>query len=341
MLLDWHAESWRQLQARRSALPHALLFRGPKGIGKLQLATLFARSLLCEALGPTRLPCLACLACRWTGQGTHPDLRLIEPGSDIDLDEEGEPKAKSATKAPSTQLRIAQIRALQEWVVMSSHRNGLRIAILAPAEAMNMSTANALLKTLEEPPPRTLIVLVSHDASKLLPTIISRCQRVDVPMPSLEAGAAWLGAQGIAAPLSHLALASGAPLDVIEQQARREVGAVLVEALDTHTAEPLALAAAVKDLAVLQVVDLLQKWAFDLMASRHGIAPRYYIEHRDKLVATAEHLDPLKLMGWARELAEARSLASHPLNPRLVFEKLFLGYRDALLTAEQRPTVGQ
>ncbi len=334
MLLDWQLESWRLLLARRPALPHALLFRGPKGIGKLQLATLFARSLLCEALPESSLPCLSCLACRWTGQGTHPDLRVIEPDSETESEGEGEPKPKSTTKAPSTQLRIAQIRALQEWVIMSSHRNGLRIAILAPAEAMNASTANALLKTLEEPPPRTLIMLVSNDAAKLLPTIVSRCQRVDLPMPTLETGAAWLGQQGIEAPLSHLALAGGAPLDVLDNPARRDVGALMVKALNAHYNEPLSLATAVKDLPVPEVIDLLQKWAFDLMAARFELAPRYYIDHRDKIDAAAGSLDALKLMRWIRELAEARSLASHPLNPRLVFEKLFQGYRDAFVGGE-------
>ncbi len=334
MLLDWQLESWKLLLARRAALPHALLFRGPKGIGKLQLATLFARSLLCEALPESSLPCLKCLACRWTGQGTHPDLRVTQPDSETEAEEEGEPKQKSTAKAPSTQIRIAQIRALQEWVIMSSHRNGMRIAILARAEAMNVSTANALLKTLEEPPPRTLIMLVSNDAAKLLPTIVSRCQRVDLPMPTPEAGAAWLHQQGIEAPLSHLALAGGAPLDVLDNQARREVGALLVIALDAHCFEPLSLAAAVKDLPVPQVIDLLQKWAFDLMATGFGMAPRYYIDHRDKLGAAAGRLDALKLMRWIRELGEARSLAWHPLNPRLVFEKLFQGYRDAFVVGK-------
>ncbi len=333
MILHWQSEPWQQLMARRVALPHALLFRGPRGIGKLHLAKLFARSLLCEALPSSGFPCMACLACRWTGQGTHPDLRLLEPGNEAESEDDGEAKTKAGAKAPSTQLRIAQIRALQEWVVMSSHRNGLRIAILAPAEAMNTSTANALLKTLEEPPPRTLIILVSHDAGKLLPTIISRCQRVDLAKPTLEAGAAWLREQGVEAPSFHLALASGAPLDALENQARREVGAVLVEALDTHYAEPLSLASAVKDLPVPQVVDLLQKWGFDLMAASLGIPPRYYIEHDDKLGAAAQKLDRLQLQRWIRELAEARALALHPLNPRLVYERLFQGYRDALVVS--------
>lgn len=330
MILDWQSEVWRQLQARRASLPHALLFRGPRGIGKRHLAKLFGRALLCEAPQPSGFPCQACLACRWTERGTHPDLRIVEPDVWSEFEEEVEAKPASKTKAPSTQLRIAQIRALQDWVVMSSHRNGLRVALLAPAEAMNHSTANALLKTLEEPPPRTLIMLVTNDASKLLPTIISRCQRVDLSLPELASAAAWLAKQGLEAAPAHLALASGAPLDALENPARREVGVELVKALEAHFAQPLALAAAVKDLPVMQVVDLLQKWAFDLLASSLGMAPRYYIDHRDRLSKAASHLDQMKLLAWTRELGEARALASHPLNARLVFEQLFQGYRDAL-----------
>jgi DNA polymerase III subunit delta' len=330
MIFDWQAEVWRQLQARRFALPHALLFRGPKGIGKRHLAKLFGRALVCETPQSSGFPCQTCLACRWTDQGTHPDLRVVEPDALSESDEEpAEPKAKSAAKAPSTQIRIAQIRELQDWVVMSSHRNGLRVALLAPAEAMNHSTANALLKTLEEPPPRTLIMLIANDASKLLPTIISRCQRIDLALPDRSSASAWLEKQGLAAAPTHLALASGAPLEALENPARREVGSVLVNALEAHYAEPLQLAAAVKDLPVLQVVDLLQKWAFDLIATSFGMSPRYYIDHGDKLSKIAARLDAMKLLAWTRALGEARSLATHPLNARLVFEQLFQGYRDA------------
>jgi DNA polymerase-3 subunit delta' len=298
------------------------LFRGPKGIGKLHLASTFAQGLLCEQRRPDGMPCGTCLSCRWIGQGAHPDLRIVAPGEGEDA-EEG---VKAEGKAASTQIRIQQIRAMQDWMALSSHRHGRRVALIHPAEAMNASTANALLKTLEEPPAAGLLVLVTHQAGRLLPTILSRCQKVDVEVPPRQAALAWLAEQGVEAPDEELALASGAPLLARERAGARKLATLLANDLSALRADPLDLADRYKDLAVDQTVDLLQKWVHDLLAMRLGAPLRYYLRHEQRLAGLAARIDADAAARWSQTLAQARALAAHPLNPRLVLEDLFLQY---------------
>jgi len=334
MIFPWQEEAWRQLSARRAALPHALLFRGPRGIGKRHFARVFAQSLLCESPAATGLPCGTCQACHWVGQGSHPDLRIVEPEAEAETDgEEGtevRPARRGAAKAPSKFILIKQVRDVQDWVVMTSHRGGHRVAVFAPAEAMNAATSNALLKTLEEPPARAVLLLVSHDSAKLLPTIMSRCQRIDLAAPPTASARAWLASQQVAEAEAQLSLAGGAPLDALENPARLEVARLLVESLASRGREPIAMAEAVASVPPELLVDLLQKWGFDTLCVAAGASPRYFAGMSRELGAAARSLSPDRMWQWLQMLGEARGLVNHPLNPRLVSERLFVGYRDAV-----------
>ncbi len=151
----------RQALARRT-LPHALLFVGPEGVGKRTTALALAAETMCTAgLGEA---CGSCIGCVQVAAGTHPDLRLEGFG----VDERGERRER---------VLIEQVRAVQAFLggrALSGHG---KIAIFEEAQALTEDAQNALLKTLEEPPRGSLIVLVSHNASRLLPTVRSRCHR--------------------------------------------------------------------------------------------------------------------------------------------------------------------
>src|SRR5574343_1797207 len=191
-VIDLHAKVWSALQARRARLPHALLLGGQKGLGKFDLARCFAASLLCEAPQPEGLACGKCLACNWFGQGNHPDFRLLQPealSTDVEVED--------GKKKPSQQITIDQVRGLDEFFNIGTHRGGLRIVLVNPTEAMNRNTANSLLKTLEEPSPGTLFLMVSSEPMRLLPTIRSRCQAVPVPVPSARSAAKMLSDEGL------------------------------------------------------------------------------------------------------------------------------------------------
>ena len=160
--LELHNESWSRLNARRVRLPHAMLFVGQKSIGKRALAQAFAESLLCEQPQSDQIACGTCPSCLWLSQGNHPDFRLIQPEALAEGDEQGEGEGKvDSKKKPSQQITIDQIRGLDDFLHVGTHRHGLRVILIHPAEAMNRSTANSLLKSLEEPAPSTLFILVS------------------------------------------------------------------------------------------------------------------------------------------------------------------------------------
>src|SRR5476651_1859012 len=185
MISELQKKAWDQLTSKLDRLPHALLFHGAPGVGKLALAERFAQLLLCEKRGQGTSPCGACEGCRWFLAGNHPDARFLEPETlarQTAVAEEGDEEKPRSSKQPSSEIKIEQVRALAGFVNVGSHRGGRRVAIVHPAEDMNTNAANALLKSLEEPPPGAMFLLVSHRPARLLPTIRSRCVPVPVPL---------------------------------------------------------------------------------------------------------------------------------------------------------------
>src|SRR5215475_7988935 len=144
-------------------MPHALLIHEAPGTGGDWLATWAAALVLCER--GKAAPCGDCTACRRIASLHHPDVNWVRLQED------------------SRQIRIEQVRELAAELALTSHSGGYKVAILTPADALNRFAANALLKTLEEPSPRTLLILVATQPSRLPPTVISRCQRLRVRAP--------------------------------------------------------------------------------------------------------------------------------------------------------------
>src|SRR3972149_5238574 len=229
-----------ELAEMRVRLPHALLMHGPEGVGQFELAMAFAQFLLCEKPAPNGRACVRCSACLWFEQGNHPDFRLLQPES-MAGDEEGE--AATESKKKSDQIKIEQVRDLQRFLAVGAHRSGIRVIVLHPADAMNISTQNAVLKSLEEPPPYTLFLLVTSSPHRLLPTIRSRCQSISVPVPDRELALRWLEDHGIANPESLLALAGGAPLSAMRLSEFEPLRRRLIEQLCEPRFDPVAVTA--------------------------------------------------------------------------------------------------
>src|SRR5690606_2420073 len=145
-------------------------------------------------------------ACRWVASGNHPDLRRVRPDAvAAEEGDTGEESDSQVKKTPSREIRVEQMRALSGWFNIGTHRGGWRVAVIYPAHAMNLITANALLKVLEEPPPRTVFLLTSDAPDLLLPTIVSRCRRLPLPVPELALSTEWLREQGVSEPADWLA----------------------------------------------------------------------------------------------------------------------------------------
>lgn len=336
-IIELHDLVWTRLQARRGRLPHALLMIGQRGLGKFALARAFAAGLLCEQPAADGQACGRCLACGWHAQGNHPDFRMLQPDALAEAEAEGEEVKESKRKA-SQQITIDQVRGLDDFLNVGTHRSGLRIVIVYPAEAMNRSTANALLKTLEEPAPGTLFLLVSDEPLRLLPTIRSRCQVVPVGMPPPERVLAMLAEADVKEPEYWLSLAGGAPV-LATELAQSGLGAWLEQLVDRLAAgtrgDPLAAAAemdkALRDskgkVTLRQVVEWLQKWVVDLALARERLPVRYFARHQATITALVEKAPAERLVRYHRHLLKVRRQVEQPLNARLFLEELFLDYR--------------
>lgn len=199
-LPPWCEAAWAVLAARAAndTLPHALLLCGPAGLGKRALAEAFVRARLCGAPRDGRA-CGQCRACRLLAAGTHPDRMLVT----LEVNEK--------TGKLRKEILVDQIRALSARLTMASQLNGWQVAVIDPADAMKLAAQNALLKTLEEPTAASLIVLVSDAPSELSPTVRSRCQRIDIAIPTTADAMVWLHARGVEHAEALLAAAGGNP----------------------------------------------------------------------------------------------------------------------------------
>jgi len=317
------------LLQRKEQLPHALLLRGSQGIGKLAFAEAVARALLCEKPAPDGAACGQCTACGWMGQGSHPDFRRLEP-ENLAEQKDSEAGIEKKEKA-STQISVDQVRSLANFINVSSHRGGSKVVLVHPAEALNPNAANALLKGLEEPPPRTYFLLVAHRWNQLLPTIRSRCQDLALPRPTAEAAHGWLKEQGLPDPDLALAQAGNAPLLALQfdedywSQRERFLKSIIGRNFDA-----LGVAEQLRDHAPALVVGWLQRWAFDLVSHRATGSIRYNPDFSDAIAAIAGKLDPVEAMRFQRHVVRLQRIVHHPLNARLFFEQLMLTYAALL-----------
>ncbi|MDZ7754272.1 MAG: DNA polymerase III subunit delta' [Gammaproteobacteria bacterium] len=230
-VLPWQQEPWRQLMARKAAgrFPHALLIGGPAGIGKRAFAAALAGALLCEESAGAA--CGRCPGCLQFAGGAHPDYGLWEPEED------------------AVALKIHQIREMNQTIFLTRSRGPYKVCVVNPADAMTPAAADSLLKTLEEPPPLTVLLLVSHRASQLSATIRSRCQAVRLAPCYGEPASGWLQAQGLdeAAATNLLGITGGTPLRALAlagEGALEEGGRVAAEVRDlAHgRADPVTVA---------------------------------------------------------------------------------------------------
>ena len=318
----WNQPVLDSLKAMRERLPHALLLHGPRGVGKLELAERMAQLLLCEHADRAARPCDKCDACRWYLAGNHPDFRRVEPEAiakvPTAVEEEGEEGAVAEaparrTKQPSLFIRIEQIRELANFLNLGSHRGALRIALVHPAEELYPNAANALLKSLEEPPAGAVFILVSHRPARLLPTIRSRCVALPVPIPPQERAIEWLKAQGAENPDRWLAYAGGAPVQALGY-------AEEAAAWDRLLKSP----APVEDRESLErLAEVVQKIAYDRAFSAFGISPKYKTG-----VAPGKEAKARRWLAFARKMGENRALSRHPLQPRLFSSELLAEMND-------------
>ncbi|HYF42484.1 MAG TPA: DNA polymerase III subunit delta' [Ramlibacter sp.] len=321
----WIAEQAVQLLAQRG---HAWLLQGPSGLGQYSLALDLARAWLCEQPSP-RGACGSCASCHAVEVRTHADLCVLMPETVMQvlswpLSEKAQQDIDEKKRKPSKEIRVEAMRDAVEFAQRTSARGRGKVVLVYPAERMNHVTANALLKTLEEPPGDVRFVLASEAAHQLLPTIRSRCLGHTMRWPEAPDSVGWLQERGVPAADAPVLLraAGGRPEDaweLFESGRSARQWAQLPKALARGDGSVLG------DWTPSQAVDALQKLCHDLLAVQVGARPRFF-EAGD--LPSAVSLPALSQ--WWRSLASTARTVEHPFNAGLMLESLVSQARAAL-----------
>ncbi|MEJ2480347.1 MAG: DNA polymerase III subunit delta' [Acidihalobacter sp.] len=312
----WQQRQWNQLRTQREAgrVPHALLLSGAPGLGKRELAQAFAQAALCEQPQPDGLACGQCHACHLFAAGTHPDYTVVEP--------------EAAGKA----IRIDAVRSLIDFLNLTRSFGQYKIAIVEPADAFNVNAANALLKTLEEPPGGVLLMLVTSLPSALPATVRSRCQVLGFAVPRHAEAREWLAPRlGEGADVA-LAQAGGAPLGALayadEERLGRRGG--WTAALAKGRFDPATLSAEMTGADYAQALDVCAAWLRDLARAGVGAPVRENPDRAQDLRSLGERVDLQGVFACLDQASRLRGLLNSGLNAQLQLEELLMRYQTAL-----------
>ncbi len=330
-LPPWLAKQRDALLAQRG---HAWLLHGPSGLGQYALALGLAQAWLCEAPGklPADAACGQCPSCHMIASHAHPDLVVLMPETLMlahgwPLSEKAQKEIDDKSRKPSREIRVEAMRESIEFAQLTSGRGRGKAVLVYPAERMNNVTANALLKTLEEPSGDLKFALASEAAHQLLPTIRSRCQSFALHWPKADDALAWLRSQPGGEALDDealrtaLAAAGGRPLDATQF--------IAANALSAWSKLPKALvlgaAGSSEHWTPKTLLDALQKLCHDLWAVKLGAAPRFF-------AATDLPKPPpaRALSAWSEQLKTLARSIDHTWKPELLLEDLVSQAKSAL-----------
>jgi DNA polymerase-3 subunit delta' len=319
-LLPWHEAACDKLTAAVASrrLAHGLLLQGPAGVGKERFASALAGALFCTGRGERLEACGECAECRLSKAGTHPDMHWLRIPAD------------------KKSIGVDQVREVCEQLAMTSMRNGYRVAVIAPAEKMTTAAQNALLKTLEEPSPRTVLVLVTARPSALSATLRSRCQRIEVARPENALALRWLTETlGSAPPPRLLAVSGGSPLKALALAPHfaglEEQMAGLLEAFLDRRIEVTRAAADMQGAGLPTRLDWLEAWLVAAVQAATGVANESPLTFRtgSLLQRAAAELNITAAFQVVDRLREARRLLEGSASAPLVVESLLLELRAA------------
>lgn len=323
-IYPWQQSSWHRINEmlQHNRFPHALLFNGSEGIGLNQFAQSLAMRLLCLDIDEQGKACGRCQSCQLFIVGNHPDAIMINP------EETGK------------QIKIAQVRELIEYVSLKSFSGKRKIAIIEPAEAMNRSTANALLKTLEEPPPQSTLFLLSYRPERLPITIRSRCQRIDFKPAFDQNTIEWLQNK-INNPDSSaellLRLADGGPFKALElsddeQLQHRQSLLKDLNALSRKNVDPVQMASNWQSLGYENVIGWIMRLLQDLIRLKllKNQAKLVNLDLKEDLQDLVKTLDLVKLVRNYDFVMLKYQQATGPMNynPLSILEEIIVNWNN-------------
>lgn len=360
----WLQPLWESLDLNH--FPSAVLIHGQAGIGKFEFAVELAKALLCEGGNPVK-PCYQCEACHWFETANHPDFialvpethRKLLPHADYESDEpvkkgkvaREDSDGEAAEKKEKKNIAIEETRNAIESLSIGSHRGGNRVILIYPLESLRHDSANTLLKSLEEPPPNTIFILLADRLDRVLPTIRSRCRLLAATRPDRDSGILWLR--------SRLAKLSGAKFNDADIKAiYDEQGGAPYSALDSlvarhHQDDKDELSISIQASRVLlqsmsqggriqwlevaekihkaqfsNLLATMQRWSSDLQTVSQGGSPRYFPNHSDTFKALSQQVRIQKLLQFWKSLVQYRRHENHPLASRVQLEALLSQYQQ-------------
>ncbi len=315
----WQSAVWQRLVelAETAQLPHALLLSGHAGIGKERLASAFAARLLCQ-VPSLQGACGRCKSCNLLNSGAHPDLMWLTPETD------------AKTEKTAKFIKVDQVRELVGFAEKSAQMGGYRVVIITPAHLLNVQAANALLKTLEEPGSRTLILLVSSQPLSLSATIRSRCQQLALPIPDMKDALSWLAPQlrDEATARLLLALADGAPLAALQLRdalwfGERERLLRDLASLGEGRSSPLLVAQRWQSLGADTVLPALASLSADVAVAASGAT---VVKHQDLapiIAAVARRVNPAGILAFRQGLLEKQRLLAGNVQGAALLDSAF------------------
>ncbi len=317
-----------------NGIAHAYLLVGPRHIGKGTLALDLACALNCEGPG---VPCGQCRSCRRILEGKHADVTVTGLDS-------------------RTEIGIEDIRGLQRMASLPPYEGKCKAFIIDGAEYLSTEAANALLKILEEPPQRVAWLLLAADEDRLLPTVLSRCQRLELrPVPPQRVQEVLVSSYGVdpdrAKLLSHLchgclgwALAALSDDDMLEQRSQdvTRLSSLLAADLSERFAyaQELATQFSANRRAAAETMQVWLDWWRDLMLVRGGYSEAVVNnEHLEALEEQAGCLDLLDIRRFLSRLCSLQQEVSRNINPRLAMESLMLDLPASTRTRARRGNI--
>jgi len=326
---SWLLRAREQLGNLMQATTAPVLVHGHQPKGLYELVTDHLAHELCEA-NSGKKPCMQCPGCHMRIAGNHPDLRYLMPQA-VALELGFNAEVKSGVK-PSQDIRIDDVRDLQNYFNTASSRGASRYVVVYPFDNMNANTANALLKTLEEPSNGLRFVLVGSRIDKLLPTIRSRCQELTMPMPAIDECLRWLEGQGVAQAEVALGVAMNDPFEALslaqtaaDQLDLRKKFLEWLANPDQHANPPAGL----EKVGLPVVLELSMRLCSDCVALAHGLKGSNFPWLQPKMM-WVKSVGTDRFSQLYQNLQKEFRLANHPINPRLALE--YVGQQWQTLT---------
>ncbi len=336
MIYPWQGTDWSRVARNPEQSHHGILLTGRSGIGKREFALKYCQYLLCDRSSPgPGEPCGHCRNCRLFIAGTHPDFHVLTTQTEVAngrsmlisrysarYQDSGDRKAK-----PGQIISIDQIRLLIHRVVTHPHISEIRVALILPADAMNINAANALLKLLEEPPSGAVFVLVTAEPERLPATIRSRCMGHAMMTPEQQTAMNWLERDLTReSSLIALKLASGGPVDakILAEGGLLEIHKSFLEGLTgllSGRVPALELASQFAKTDFDRILIWLQQFVIDLVKWRQAELKPDWITGFEKRFMTASIERLYRLYD---RISHYRRISRDPLNQQLVIEDLLL-----------------